>query len=813
MKSVLLRLGAPLSVCLIMAMVAQAALADVDPYEVYINTSQDFQAVNQDKDWCYEAFPSWTYMPWTYRWNIGYTPAAGQWSLDHGYNGAFLDRGNTWIDGYDKLAWINQFGLRFYMDHTAAKRYLHLWDGGDVVPYDELHSNGVRTKPVNAEMRATLEGFISTHINNVMSSPYRAAYALDDEISWGHFVHPTMWQVTDEAGAYASWLNEIYGGSPPAHAGWITYDAIRGNLPAWTVATFNASQLMDQWTFNDSYWNNFIGDLVVYANTIDPATPTGFVGGQTPNAFGGYDYAKIMKKVQYIESYDLGRSNSIIRSFNPRNAIPSVTTHFYKGVEHAKWMTWYYLAHGNRGHIGWVDGWFDGSTPEPWQEEIAPTYLEAGNNIGPLVAEAEWHHDGVAILYNHASIQLSWILDAQAHGSTWVNRNGDHKRGSSHMVRRAWENMLRDEGIQYNYIAYDDLIRDGVPGEYKLLILPAALALSEAEANKIREFCAAGGTVIADYMPGLWDQHGKGRPAGGVLDDMFGIAHDPNMDSGDVFQNNLWVEVDQDVNFYYPDHLTFLTNANTSIMDPSGFYKAVRDMPTINVQRYGDGMAVLMNLSPQFYNAYRCMSAAGAAAGRAVFMEAVHDTGIGRWIEIEAAGADEHGYEITYWLKDGRTIVMLVLNPEDLVNSSVVGLRTETLPITLTFYEAVADLRDERTGAVLGAGDSFDLTWTTNEALVLSFLGAPPAGPRPGDANFDGCVDGLDYIGWTNHYGQDGGWLSGDFSRNNHIDGLDYVVWSNNYWAGCPGLPGPVPEPTGLLLIALGGVALFRRRR
>ena len=55
----------------------------------------------------------------------------------------------------------------------------------------------------------------------------------------------------------------------------------------------------------------------------------------------------------------------------------------------------------------------------------------------------------------------------------------------------------------------------------------------------------------------------------------------------------------------------------------------------------------------------------------------------------------------------------------------MVGLRTETLPITLTFYEAVADLRDERTGAALGAGDSFDLTWTTNEALVLSFLGSP----------------------------------------------------------------------------------------
>ena len=125
----------------------------------------------------------------------------------------------------------------------------------------------------------------------------------------------------------------------------------------------------------------------------------------------------------------------------------------------------------------------------------------------------------------------------------------------------------------------------------------------------------------------------------------------------------------------------------------------------------------------------------------------------------------------------------------------------------------MADLRDERTGAALGAGDSFDLTWTTNEALVLSFLGAPPAAARPGDANFDGRVDGLDYVRWTNHYGQEGGWLSGDFSRDNYLDGLDYVIWSNNYWAGYPGLPDPVPEPTGLLLLALGGLALIRHRR
>jgi hypothetical protein len=74
---------------------------------------------------------------------------------------------------------------------------------------------------------------------------------------------------------------------------------------------------MDQWSFNDSHWNNFIGDLVAYASSVDPHTPCGFVGGQCPNVFGGYDYAKLMRKVQFPEEYNSGSSQAIIRSFNP----------------------------------------------------------------------------------------------------------------------------------------------------------------------------------------------------------------------------------------------------------------------------------------------------------------------------------------------------------------------------------------------------------------------------------------------------------------------------------------------------------------
>ncbi len=700
--------------------------ADPDPYAKYVRTSRDFHRVRQDRAWSDRAFPGWTYMPWTYQWNIGYSDAAGRWSKAHGYNGAFLDgNGGAPDSPPGKLAWIDQFGLRFYLDHTAGKGSLHLWDGDKQKPHlQELHGTGVRTVPLNDALKQRLAGLIRTNISQVKSSPVRGAYALDDEASWGHFVHPTMWQVTDDASAFPRWLDEIYGqGKAPARDHWVTYDAIRPHLPTWSVREFDAGPLMDQWTFNDSVWCNFLGDLVEFANSVDPDTPCGIVGGQAPNAFGGYDYARLMRKVQFIEAYNLGSSQAIIRSFSPHNAVPAVTTHFHQSVPDTLWQVWYYLAHGNRGHIGWVEGWFDGETPRPWHEVVAPHFIVAGNKIGPVMRGAEWMHDGVALYYSHPSIQLGWILDAEAHGKTWINRDGDHRLGASHLVRQAWENMLRDSGIQYNHLSYVDVIQTGVPAEYQTLILPAALCLSDVEAAAIETFCRRGGTVIADYLPGVWDQHGRGRSGGGALDQLWGVRHDPAMRAVNLFGGKLWTEVDQDAHFGWKTYAEMLTGGNSCIKDASGFHKAVREMPTATVSRVGNGKAVLMNLSPQWYNAYR-VAGHEAAERRRVFTR--HIGGSARWVEIDGAGAAEFGYEITYFRRpNGRKVLFVCWNPE-IVGSEVgggnaVGLKSNTLDITLKFTRAIHAVRDERRGTDLGQGDRFRLHWPRSEAIVLSF--------------------------------------------------------------------------------------------
>jgi outer membrane protein assembly factor BamB len=67
-------------------------------------------------------------------------------------------------------------------------------------------------------------------------------------------------------------------------------------------------------------------------------------------------------------------------------------------------------------------------------------------------------------------------------------------------------------------------------------------------------------------------------------------------------------------------------------------------------------------------------------------------------------------------------------------------------------------------------------------AIEAPTNGVPTGTPKPGDANSDGHVDGIDYVIWLNHYGQNvSGPGVGDFNSNDVVDGVDYVTWLNNY--------------------------------
>jgi len=682
----------------LLAVLALAALgrAAPDPYEAYVRSAPEFRTVEHVEA---PGWDTWIYMPWYYKWTIGHDDAAGEFCREYGINGGFTDHGHGPTD------WLEKWDLRFYNDHTAGKGGLYLRGANDKKNFARYQGDpfAVREVPIDAAFLEKSRDRIHKRIALLRHKTGLVAYALDDEASWGAFVIPLPWRLNDDDAAYARWLATVYGHEVKPQ--YVTPDFTREQLGR-PLKELDFAPFLDRMTYNDSVWADLIGTLVESANGEDVRTPAGLVGCQNPSLWGGYDYAKLAPKLQFVEAYEMGSAPEILRSFT-RNAIPIVSTHFHHdGRDHEdSWEAWYYFAHGQRGMIGWVSGWFDGKTPRPWLAKFAPVLKELGGVQGPKLVGAQWQHDGIAIYYSHPSVQVSWVLDSEPHGKNWAKRGKDDALGTSHNVRRAWEYLLADAGLQYDHLAYDRVIRDGVPEEYRVLILPAAFALSDVEAERIRAFAARGGLVVADFMCGLFDQHGKGRTAG-ALDDLFGVKHDGGEKRGDFFGGKLWVETDQDAGYETPTWAQLLGTGTGKLRD--GYAVAERKL----AGPYVSDRARYLNLSPQRYLVAREAGRAGAEQ-RAPFLE--H---LGVTPAVTATG--DHNLEVTRWRKGDRIYVFVVQNPSvDTKGDPVV--EQGRAKVELRFRDPVAGLKDERTGKALGDGDRFALDFDRCEALLLSY--------------------------------------------------------------------------------------------
>jgi hypothetical protein len=139
-----------------------------------------------------------------------------------------------------------------------------------------------------------------------------------------------------------------------------------------------------------------------------------------------------------------------------------------------------------------------------------------GEGVARLLLGGKRDDSRIAVLYSQPSMHAAWIQDGDI-------RSGRSARAQRHFAsHQAWQETLHRLGFQFQYLSYEQLAMPLDRRRFDVLVLPDALALSEAEVNTIKAFLRSGGTVLADGTPGRFDEHVKARtalplPTGGRL--------------------------------------------------------------------------------------------------------------------------------------------------------------------------------------------------------------------------------------------------------------------------------------------------------
>lgn len=649
----------------------------------------------------------------------------------------------------------------YYVDHAAGKGDLYIRPDEWQTFFNLYRDN--RSRPMRPHsiwdptVVARLKRNLRDNITRARTGP-ALAYAFDDEISVTSFTSPADVDWSPEGLAhFRAWLQTQYGTLGKLNAEWGTkftqwdnvepqgVDDIR-HFHEQTFDHWNLAPWLDHRSFMNAAWAGLLADLTHEANVLDPNTPAGFVGGQAPATYGGYDYALLGDAVQWMEAYDIGGTNEILRSFWGQTK-PHVQTYFLTdNPAMDKWFLWYSLTHGDRGVICWPESdkgpWFENGQARPAVQALAPTFKEVQGPISEIFPDATFQHDGIALYYSQSSIATSWFMDIQPHGRSWVNRRSsmNNDNATDILNRNAWTKLLEDSGFQYNFVSYHDVLQHGAAAlaGYHVLILPRTLALSDAEATAIRQWVAQGGTLIADYLPGVFDEHGKAR-AVGALDDVFGVQRDATQG---VLDGKAIAEVNAELS---DQPLTGRLSYNGARRDRDGLVLYERSLhPTGQApaqataegaamgikNQFGTGSTYYMNWTPIPYLMARSGDAGGAYRQRLTeqlaWRQGERTVPLQPRVRVLVNNKELPAAERLFWQKGGKHYLCVVMNPvrnAKVDNAGTVNglISADPLAIRLQFHDAVTGFKNERTGQLLGNGQSFADQWVPCEANIYSW--------------------------------------------------------------------------------------------
>ncbi|MBC7801643.1 MAG: beta-galactosidase, partial [Gemmatimonadaceae bacterium] len=246
----------------------------------------------------------------------------------------------------------------------------------------------------------------------------------------------------------------------------------------------------------------------------DPGALSAIEGAQVPG-WGGFDYGRIAGAVDVMDIYDSGNNLEIARSLNP--ALIPLRTVFETGPR-ATHTAWQNMLRGGRGLIVWDEG-DDTVRPDgsPGPRGLALQTLVASlRTVAPALIASPPATSPVAMLYSQASFRTRWMLDQRPRGPAWSDRDAERELDDNawRASRRQMSQRLVELGLPPRWLSSQGIEAGALQDPaLRVLMLPHAIALSDAEVAAIRAFAARGGSVLADTEPGTFDQRSRRRSA------------------------------------------------------------------------------------------------------------------------------------------------------------------------------------------------------------------------------------------------------------------------------------------------------------
>lgn len=210
-----------------------------------------------------------------------------------------------------------------------------------------------------------------------------------------------------------------------------------------------------------------------------------------------------------------------LRSYRIPNTFAAAAAGANGSAAYASWLPWYAAFH-EMSAVWLTDVYTDSmrassepamtaawSPSEPLQATSAQTaFIRRG--LADVLAAGARESYGIAIYDSPES------GDIAAASAAWY---ADRQESESAFIR-----ILESLGYQYDFVC-DESLSEGALTEYRVLVLPAVWSLSDAEIERIQAFHGHGGVLIADGLPGRYDEHGRRRECV-PLAALFGAAAD-----------------------------------------------------------------------------------------------------------------------------------------------------------------------------------------------------------------------------------------------------------------------------------------------